>query len=42
MMAIVEDGRDLGAGLERALYEVFARGRLKFRVGQLVCRVLPR
>jgi hypothetical protein len=35
MMAIVEDVRDLGAGLERS-YEVFVHGRLKFRVGQLV------
>jgi hypothetical protein len=35
MMAVVEDVRDLGAGLERS-YEVFVHGRLKFRVGQLV------
>jgi hypothetical protein len=34
-MAVVDDVRDLGAGLERS-YEVFVRGRLKFRVGQLV------
>ena len=34
-MAVVEDVRDLGAGLERS-YEVYVRGRLKFRVGQLV------
>jgi hypothetical protein len=34
-MATVEDVRDLGAGLERS-YCVYVRGRLKFRVGQLV------
>ena len=34
-MAVVDDVRDLGAGLERS-YEVYVRGRLKFRVGQLV------
>lgn len=34
-MAVVEDVRALGAGLERS-YEVYVRGRLKFRVGQLV------
>lgn len=34
-MAIVDDVRPLGAGLERS-YEVYVRGRLKFRVGQLV------
>ncbi|AEA23096.1 hypothetical protein Psed_0841 [Pseudonocardia dioxanivorans CB1190] len=34
-MAVVEDVRPLGAGLARS-YEVYVRGRLKFRVGQLV------
>src|SRR5829696_7430582 len=34
-MAVMEDVRPLGAGLERS-YEVFVRGRLKFRVGQIV------
>ncbi|MGY1806625.1 MmcQ/YjbR family DNA-binding protein [Blastococcus sp. SYSU D00669] len=34
-MAVIEDVRPLGAGLERS-YEVYVRGRLKFRVGQLV------
>ena len=34
-MAVVDDVRDLGVGLERS-YEVFVHGRLKFRVGQLV------
>ncbi|MBW0088676.1 hypothetical protein I4I73_06015 [Pseudonocardia sp. KRD-184] len=33
--ARVEDLRPLGAGLERS-YEVHVRGRLKFRVGQIV------
>jgi hypothetical protein len=34
-MAVVEDVRPLGSELERS-YEVFVRGRLKFRVGQMV------
>ena len=34
-VAVIEDVRALGAGLERS-YEVYVRGRLKFRVGQLV------
>ena len=34
-MAGIEDVRPLGAQLERS-YEVFVRGRLKFRVGQIV------
>lgn len=34
-MAVIEDVRPLGEELERS-YEVFVRGRLKFRVGQLV------
>jgi hypothetical protein len=34
-MAVVEDVRPLGAELERS-YRVYVRGRLKFRVGQLV------
>lgn len=34
-MAALEDLRPLGAGLERS-YPVYVRGRLKFRVGQLV------
>ena len=34
-MATIEDVRDLGSSLERS-YEVSVRGRLKFRVGQLV------
>ena len=34
-MALVEDVRPLGTGLERS-YEVYVRGRLKFRVGQIV------
>ena len=34
-MAVIEDVRALGAALERS-YEVYVRGRLKFRVGQLV------
>ncbi|MGD9986063.1 MmcQ/YjbR family DNA-binding protein [Pseudonocardia sp.] len=34
-MAVVDDLRSLGAGLERS-YEVYVRGRLKFRVGQIV------
>ena len=34
-MAVVEDVRSLGSELERS-YEVHVRGRLKFRVGQLV------
>lgn len=35
MVAVVEDVRPLGTELERS-YEVVVRGRLKFRVGQLV------
>ncbi|MDF2574595.1 MAG: uncharacterized protein K0S05_1507 [Agromyces sp.] len=34
-MAVVEDVRALGTDLERS-YPVYVRGRLKFRVGQLV------
>jgi hypothetical protein len=34
-MAVIEDVRSLGAGLERS-YEVYVRGRLKFRVKQIV------
>ena len=34
-MAVIEDVRPLGASLERS-YEVFVRGRLKFRVKQIV------
>lgn len=34
-MAVIEDVRALGAGLERS-YQVYVRGRLKFRVGQIV------
>lgn len=34
-MAVVEDVRPLGTGLERS-YPVYVRGRLKFRVGQIV------
>ncbi|GAA1477161.1 MmcQ/YjbR family DNA-binding protein [Nocardioides aestuarii] len=34
-MATVDDVRALGSELERS-YEVFVRGRLKFRVGQIV------
>jgi hypothetical protein len=34
-MAVIEDVRALGAGLERS-YQVFVRGWLKFRVGQIV------
>ena len=34
-MAVVEDVRSLGEQLERS-YEVYVRGRLKFRVGSLV------
>jgi len=34
-MAVVDDVRPLGSELERS-YEVFVRGRLKFRVGQIV------
>ena len=34
-MATMEDVRPLGAELERS-YEVYVRGRLKFRVGQIV------
>ncbi|WP_425955632.1 MmcQ/YjbR family DNA-binding protein [Xylanimonas sp. McL0601] len=34
-MAEIDDVRPLGAGLERS-YEVYVRGRLKFRVGQIV------
>jgi hypothetical protein len=34
-MATVDDVRRLGSGLERS-YEVYVRGRLKFRVGQIV------
>jgi hypothetical protein len=34
-MAGIADLRPLGAGLERS-YEVYVRGRLKFRVGQIV------
>jgi hypothetical protein len=34
-MAVVDDVLDLGEGLERS-YPVVVRGRLKFRVGQIV------
>ena len=34
-MAVVEDVRPLGSELERS-YEVYVRGRLKFRVGSIV------
>ncbi len=34
-MAVVEDVRSLGSELERS-YEVYVRGRLKFRVKQIV------
>jgi hypothetical protein len=34
-MAVIEDVRALGATLERS-YQVYVRGRLKFRVGQIV------
>ena len=34
-MAVIEDVRSLGAELERS-YRVYVRGRLKFRVGQIV------
>jgi hypothetical protein len=34
-MAAIEDVRPLGSELERS-YEVYVRGRLKFRVGQIV------
>jgi hypothetical protein len=34
-MAVIDDVRPLGAELERS-YEVYVRGRLKFRVKQLV------
>ena len=34
-MATVEDVRRLGTELERS-YEIYVRGRLKFRVGQIV------
>ena len=34
-MAAIEDVRPLGAELERS-YQVYVRGRLKFRVGQMV------
>jgi len=34
-MAAIEDVRPLGAELERS-YQVYVRGRLKFRVGQIV------
>ncbi|UOY00862.1 hypothetical protein [Blastococcus sp. PRF04-17] len=34
-MAVIEDVRPLGAQLERS-YQVHVRGRLKFRVGQMV------
>ena len=34
-MAVIEDVRSLGSELERS-YEVYVRGRLKFRVGQIV------
>ncbi len=34
-MAVIDDVRPLGAQLERS-YPVYVRGRLKFRVGQLV------
>ena len=34
-MAVIDDVRPLGTELERS-YEVYVRGRLKFRVGQIV------
>lgn len=34
-MAVIEDVRPLGAGLERS-YEAYVRGRLRFRVRQIV------
>ncbi|WP_341998634.1 MmcQ/YjbR family DNA-binding protein [Microbacterium sp. LWH7-1.2] len=34
-MAVIEDVRALGGALERS-YQVYVRGRLKFRVGQMV------
>ena len=34
-MAVIDDVRPLGTALERS-YEVYVRGRLKFRVGQIV------
>jgi len=34
-MAVIEDVRSLGQELERS-YEVYVRGRLKFRVGSIV------
>ena len=34
-MAVIEDLRPLGEGLERS-YQVYVRGRLKFRVKQIV------
>jgi hypothetical protein len=34
-MAVIDDVRPLGAQLERS-YPVYVRGRLKFRVGQIV------
>jgi hypothetical protein len=34
-MVTIEDVRELAAGLPRS-YEVFVRGRVKFRVGQIV------
>ena len=34
-MAVIDDVRALGSELERS-YEVYVRGRLKFRVGQIV------
>jgi hypothetical protein len=34
-MAVIEDVRALGAELERS-YRIYVRGRLKFRVGQIV------
>jgi len=34
-MAVIEDVRSLGSELDRS-YEVYVRGRLKFRVGQIV------
>lgn len=35
IVAVIDDLRPLGAGLERS-YEVYVRGRLKFRVNQIV------
>ena len=34
-MAVIDDVRSLGSELERS-YDVYVRGRLKFRVGQIV------